>query len=202
MKKENRVIKNNNLLLQICVMLLLVLFSKNLLATNKKVSTLTSLKFNVEEKSRVDNKEVVTDYVLSIELPKILKKEMLAPKDKKGEIYIYEDGFKTIFLPFFNQTIREKSDENEMKILNFINKIVELDKNDKNFKRKYYLKEYREFEISNSWKIVIKDFQIVENYLIPEVLVVYSGTTYVSTLKLSNVEVNPSFKKEDFILKE
>ena len=201
MVREDKILKNK-FFIQIFFLIIFILGSTNLFATNKKISTLTSLRFNVNDKSRVNNKDVSTEYVLSLELPKILKKEVLSPEEKKGEIYIYENGMKTIFLPFFNQVIKEKSDENEMKILNFINQIVELDKKDKNFKEKYYLKEYREFQISNSWKIVIKEFQSVSNYLIPQILEVYSGTTHVSTLKFSNVEVNPSFKKEDFILKE
>ena len=201
MIRKNSILKNK-LFIQIFILVLFILGSKNLIATNKKISTLTSLRFNVDEKSRINNKDISTSYVLSLELPKILKKEVLSPKEKKGEIYIYENGMKTIFLPFFNQVIKEKSDENEMKILNFINQIVELDKKDKSFKEKYYLKEYRVFEISNSWTIMIKEFHTVNNYLIPQILEVYSGKTHVSTLKLSNVEVNPSFKKEDFILKE
>ncbi len=196
-----KVLKDKNFI-QIFILVIFLFGATNLIAKNQKISTLASLKFNVNEQSRVNNKDVSTEYVLSLELPKILKKEVLSPKEKKGEIYIYENGMKTIFLPFFNQVIKEKSDENEMKILNFINQIVELDKKDKNFKEKYYLKEYREFQISNSWKIVIKEFQTVKSYLIPKILEVYSGTTHVSTLNLSNVEVNPSFKKEDFILKE
>ena len=74
---------------------------------DKNITLIKNLKLLVNEKTFVNNKATSKSYEVTYSLPDTLKKVMTEPKSHKGEIFIYKDNTKTVYLPIFDQVIKE-----------------------------------------------------------------------------------------------
>lgn len=169
------------------ILFLLFTMSFFLFSAEKKFSDIKSLKFYVKEESKIENRTVKTEYWISLILPEKMRKEMALPELNRGEIYIYSEGKKTVFLPFFNQTSVEEATAEENRILEFIKDIRDKD-----------IEKTKEFSLKSNERVVVKTTEKAEGYLLPKEITIYLGELPVSNLILSNFQINSNFSEKEF----
>ncbi len=185
---------------KICLCLYLIIF--NLAFSQiKSLSTIKNLEFVVNEMVKFNNKETEKKYNIVYELPNKIKKEIIFPKMNKGEIYIYNNGVKTIYLPIFDEYKESKIDKEENQIIQAVNKIIDLEKSDKKFKKTYLAKKEQSVFLDEQTKITIKKYVEVGAYLLPKEIVIedYSNNI-VGNIILDEIKVNEDIKEDIFIL--
>lgn len=181
--------------------LLFLFLQLNIFGMENKISNIKNLKFYVEEKTRINNRGVITGYNILIKFPNVIKKEMIFPEMNKGEVYIYNGKNKITYIPLFNEIIEEKVNNEENKILEFLNLIIDKDKKDKEFKEDYYKNKKITILLTTGEKIIIKNMLDVKGYLLPEELEIWSGENKISTLKMKRIEVNINIPEGEFKIK-
>ncbi len=181
--------------------LLFLFLQLNIFGMENKISNIKNLKFYVEEKTRINNRDVITGYNILIKFPNVIKKEMIFPEMNKGEVYIYNGKNKITYIPLFNEIIEEKVNNEENKILEFLNLIIDKDKKDKEFKEDYYKNKKITILLTTGEKIIIKNMLDVKGYLLPEELEIWSGENKISTLKMKRIEVNINIPEGEFKIK-
>lgn len=165
------------------------------------LSTLKTIKARVKEENYfINNDKVVSDYMLFLQLPDKIKKIQSFPEINKGEIYIYSNGIKTTYLPFFDQVSEEKVSLNEKNIINYLNEIVNLEKNNKKFREDYLTKEVVVIKKENGELIELKTITKIDNVYIPTEINVFKDKNQLINIKLEQVEINPILKKDEFKL--
>lgn len=177
---------------------LFIVINSLILATGKSISEIKNLSFEVTEISFVNGEKREQRYEIVLELPGKMKKTVLAPQMNRGEIYLYADEEKTVFLPFFNQIQKSKISQEENRILEFINTVISKEKNDKNFKENYYLKENQYLTLNSGEKIFIDRKEEFEGFLLPKKVRIHSGEVTVADLELKNIKVNNKLEKTVF----
>lgn len=172
------------------------------LAATKSISEIKTLSFEVLERSSINGEKKEQTYEIILEMPDMMRKTVIAPQMNKGEIYTYKKGEKTVYLPFFNQIQKSQVTQEENRILDFINTVVQKERDDKNFKKEYHEKEEQEIILSSGEKIIILEKNEIDKFILPQKIEIYSGDINVASLNLSKIRVNEKIKEDAFELKK
>ncbi len=187
---------------KIYIILFLVLCNV-ILASPKSLSTLKNLKFLVEEKTKLNNKERQLKYSIIFDLPNKIRKEIIFPEINKGEIYVYNDLKKIMYLPVFDEYKETEINGEENQVIQAVNKIIKLEQVDKKFRAKYFAKKEQEVFIDEYTKLTIKKYTEKENYILPkEMHIEDSLNNIIADIILHKIGVNQDIKKDTFILEK
>ena len=117
MKKEKKEKQKNE---KNFLIVLFILVQGLIFAAGKNLVDIKTLKFDVVEKTIIKSKKRELTYKIDFILPNKIKKEVIAPKLNKGEIYMYDYSAnkKSVYLPMFNETkeseiVDDENRENE-----------------------------------------------------------------------------------------
>lgn len=168
----------------------------------KRISEIKTLEFITKEKLTVNGGNRDTEYKVKFQIPDKIKKEMLSPEINKGELYIYTGDEKIVYLPLFEQVSREKATSDENRIIEVINYIFDREKNDTNFRKKYYNSEIKEIVLEDGVRIVFNSFKNVEGYTLPETFELYDNDIKIGDIAIEDYKINPLFDVKEFILEE
>lgn len=167
---------------------------------DKNITLINTLKMIVNEKTYVNNKSTEKTYELVYLLPKTLKKVMVEPKSHKGEIFIYKDKTKIIYLPIFDQITREENSQEENFIVETIRFFQENYKKNNSF-RKIYENE-KSFRVSKeNLKFEILKMEKVDGYKLPVYLKIYENDILLAELRLSEIKINEKISESEFDIK-
>jgi len=153
------------------LIVLFILVQGLIFAAGKNLADIKTLKFDVVEKTIIKSKKRELTYKIDFILPNKIKKEVIAPKLNKGEIYMYDYSAnkKSVYLPMFNETKESEIVDDENRIIKAINKIIEEEKTNKNFKQKYNAKKAQNLNIDKQIRkgIIIskKDVEEADRYI-------------------------------------
>lgn len=162
-----------------------------------KISTIKDLYAKVVEKTDINGEKRDREYTIKYIAPDYLRKEVILPKINKGEIYQYENQKRYVYIPLFNEVTEESGKDEFDNFLTIINELKRKDSTDKVFSQNYYNKKIVELKFQNTYSIKIKKFKEVDNYLLPIDLEIYDGKVKISNIKLEDIKVNSSLKKEE-----
>ena len=114
----------------------------------------------------------------------------------KGEIYMYDYSAnkKSVYLPMFNETKESEIVDDENRIIKAINKIIEEEKTNKNFKQKYNAKKAQSLNIDKQISITISTYLEVDGYIFPETVQIKDSGTKIADVKISNLQINPKIE--------
>lgn len=183
------------------IIILLFIFIQGLVfSATKSLSDIKTVKFDVVEKTTVKSKKKEVSYKIDFELPHKIKKEVTAPELNKGEIYLYDytANKKVVYLPLFNEVKENKIVDDENRIIKAINKIIEEEKKNKDFRQKYYTKKPQSLNIDEQVSIDILSYIEVDEYVFPEVVDIKDGGAKVGNVKINNLEINPILDSKIF----
>lgn len=142
-----------------------------------------------------------SSYTLTFKRPNQVKKEIESPEFNKGEIYIYNGNEKIVYLPFFDQVTEETINTDENEIIDAINYILNLEKENKNLAKEYKAKKLKEIILKNGTKIGIDNLKEVDGYLMPFKFIIYDNDTKIATLLVKKYSINVSINDKEFKLK-
>ncbi|MBQ3437361.1 MAG: hypothetical protein IJG31_02465 [Fusobacterium sp.] len=167
------------------------------------LSTLKTLKFNAEEKQLINGREKLIKYSVTIEFPKKIRKEINFPELNKGEVYVYENNLKKVYLPIFDEYKETDIDADENKIIQAINKLIFLEKDEK-FKKEYQSKKLKAFKLDENENTIININTYLEkdNYILPENIEIIDDNISLGTVFIRDIEINIPLNKEIFYLKK
>ena len=159
------------------LVVLFILVQGLIFAAGKNLADIKTLKFDVVEKTIIKSKKRELTYKIDFILPNKIKKEVIAPKLNKGEIYMYDYSAnkKSVYLPMFN-------------------KIIEEEKTNKNFKQKYNAKKAQNLNIDKQISITISTYLEVDGYIFPETVQIKDSGTKIADVKISNLQINPKIE--------
>lgn len=183
------------------IFIIFLLLSFGLLAKEKKLYNLNNLSFQVEEQTFIDNRKREQVYDIIIEFPDKMKKTLIFPEINRGEVYLYNKGEKTVYLPFFNQTEKSEISPEENRVLEFIKTLMDMEKNDENFREVYYKNLEQQIKLSTGESVKINRRKKVDGYLFPESIEIFSGEVRVSVLKLSDFKSDIQIREDEFKIK-
>ncbi|WP_300361751.1 hypothetical protein [Fusobacterium sp.] len=167
---------------------------------NKNITLIDTLKMFVNEKTYVNKKSNEKSYDLIYLLPKTLKKVMVEPKSHRGEIFIYKDSTKIVYLPIFDQITREENSQEENFIVETIRFFQENYKKNSSF-RKVYDNE-KSFRVSKkNLTFEILKMENIDGYRLPTYLKIYEDNILLAELKLSKIKVNEKIPGSEFEIK-
>lgn len=177
-----------------------VLFSE-LTSNINSLSSIKSLKLNAKESFNDGKNKRIAEYELSIELPDKMKKVQFLPEINKGEIYIYLKDEKIVYLPFFNEVTKGKIPAGESSVVDYLNRIIDLEKKDKNFKEDYNKNSSVVFQSKDNERIILNNIKNIDGFRFPTNIEVYNGENKVLDIILENISFNPKFEIDEFRLK-
>lgn len=185
------------------VAILLILLSSFIYAA-KDLSTLRTLKFEAEEKQLTNGKEKILKYLVQIEFPDRIRKEIIFPDLNKGELYIYQGNKKLVYLPIFDEYKESETDGDENRIIQAMNKLRGLETNSPSFKKDYHKKQLKSFYIDENKTISvhIKEYLEQESYILPKSIEVKENDINLGTVILKNIEFNPILDEKEFKLEK
>ena len=169
-------------------------------AGSQSLDKIKTLVVRIEETSNINNKKKTSEYDLKFVKPDRVRKEVISPELNKGEIYIYKGKEKTVYLPLFDQTTKEKIDSDESDIIEAINYILNIEKKDPEFSKKYYSGKLSEIELTNGTKIGIDKLKKVDTYLLPYRFKIYDGGSEVAVLEIKSYKINTPIAEKEFSL--
>lgn len=167
----------------------------------KSLETIKDIQLDVVEKVILENKPREKEYQIKLILPNLLLKKITAPKLNAGEIYLYKDGKRFVYLPIFDEITEEKSDKDTNYFLDTIKVLINKEKNDPKFKASYGKGEIKTLTYENGLKTNLLKYEKIDGYLLPTLIDVYDGELKVATLVLKNIKVNGGLKSKDFDIK-
>lgn len=182
---------------------LFILLSSFIFAA-RDLSTLKTLKFEAEEKQLTNGKEKILKYSVKIKFPDKIRKEIIFPDLNKGEVYVYQGNKKIVYLPIFDEYKESQTDGDENRIIQAINKLIDLETNSQSFKKDYHQKRLKSFFIDDNETILvnIKEYLEQEDYILPKSIDVKENDLNLGTVILKNVEFNSDFDEEEFKLEK
>lgn len=182
------------------IVLLFIFVQGLIFSANKTLSDIKTVKFDVIEKTNVKSKKREINYKIDFELPNRIKKEVIAPELNKGELYIYDysQNKKIVYLPIFDEVKETQIVDDENRIIKAINKIIEEEKKNKEFSKKYYAKEPQSLDIDGQVSVDILSYIDEGGYIFPEVVFIKDGGTKVGEVKISNLKINPILDNKVF----
>lgn len=184
------------------ILLCFLLVFTAVFSVEKRISDIKTLEFITKEKIIVNGRNRDTEYNIKFQIPDKIKKEMLLPEINKGELYIYNGDEKLVYLPIFDQTTREKVSSDENRIIEIINYIFEKEKNDMNFRKKYYNMEIKEIALEDGVRIIFNSFENVDDYILPKVFELYDNDIKIGDIYIEGYKINPRFNEKEFILEK
>ena len=183
-------------------LVLLFIFIQGLVfSATKSLSDIKTLKFDVVEKTNIKSKKREISYKIDFILPNKIKKEVTAPELNKGEIYIYDysKNKKVVYLPMFNEVKETQIVDDENRIIKAINKIIEEEKENKEFSKNYNAKKPQSLNIDEQVTVDILSYIEVEGYILPEVVDIKDSGTKVGNIKISNLQINPKLEEKTIL---
>lgn len=161
----------------------------NLIVFGENIAGIKDISFNVEENLYMNNETRKSEYIIKYIRPNFIRKEVLKPNLNKGEIYIYGEGKKVIYLPLFDQVSEENLVDGEDSILECLNYLMEQ-------------KELKEGELTlkNGITLKLERLRKTSGYILPESLTIYDGKIKVATLKIKNYKIDSNLKREGLLL--
>ena len=182
------------------LILLFILIQGLVFSATKSLSDIKTLKFDVVEKTNIKSKKREISYKIDFILPNKIKKEVTAPELNKGEIYIYDysKNKKVVYLPMFNEVKETQIVDDENRIIKAINKIIEEEKENKEFSKNYNAKKPQSLNIDEQVTVDILSYIEVEGYILPEVVDIKDGGTKVGNIKINNIKINPILDNKVF----
>ena len=84
--------------------------------------------------------------------------------------------------------------DDENRIIKAINKIIEEEKTNKNFKQKYNAKKAQSLNIDKQISITISTYLEVDGYIFPETVQIKDSGTKIADVKISNLQINPKIE--------
>ena len=90
---------------------------------------------------------------------------------------------KSVYLPMFNETKESEIVDDENRIIKAINKIIEEEKTNKNFKQKYNSKKAQSLNIDKQISITISTYLEVDGYIFPETVQIKDSGTKIADVK-------------------
>ena len=183
------------------LILLFILIQGLVFSATKSLSDIKTLKFDVVEKTNIKSKKREISYKIDFILPNKIKKEVTAPELNKGEIYIYDysKNKKVVYLPMFNEVKETQIVDDENRIIKAINKIIEEEKKNKEFSKKYNAKKPQSLNIDEQVTVDILSYIEVEGYILPEVVDIKDSGTKVGNIKISNLQINPKLEEKTIL---
>ena len=180
------------------LIVLFILVPGLIFAAGKNLADIKTLKFDVVEKTTIKSKKRELSYKIDFMLPNKIKKEVTAPKLNKGEIYLYDYSAnqKYVYLPMFNEVRESEIVDDENRIIKAINKIIEEEKKNKDFKQKYNAKVAQTLDIDKQISINIVTYLEVEGYIFPETVEIKESGTKIADVKISNLQINPKLEEK------
>ena len=95
----------------------------------------------------------------------------------------------------FNETKESEIVDDENRIIKAINKIIEEEKTNKNFKQKYNAKKAQSLNIDKQISITISTYLEVDGYIFPETVQnLKILDTKIADVKISNLQINPKIE--------
>ncbi|WP_426709996.1 LolA family protein [Cetobacterium sp. SF1] len=179
-------------------LLVFIILGINILASNKELSTIKDLQGFVLENTAINNRKIEKKYNIQLIIPNLLKKEMVFPEMNKGEIYLYKDGKRYVYLPIFNEVSEDRSDSDTNNFLNIMNYIIKETKENKEFRKNYYEGKIKKLSLKDNIIVNLLEYKSIESYLLPTKIDVYSGKEKMGTLIFSNIKINQNLKEDDF----
>ncbi|WP_293960028.1 hypothetical protein [uncultured Fusobacterium sp.] len=180
--------------------LLFLLITTLTLSKEKSISEIKTLEFLTKEEIILNKENRKTEYNIKFQVPDKIKKEIVVPELNKGEIYIYNKDEKTVYLPLFDQITYEKVNADENRIIQVINYIFQQEKENEDFRKKYYNSKIGELILEDGIKIKFEKFSKVDGYLLPVSFKIYDKDIKIGDIKIEGYKINPNFSKEEFIL--
>ena len=183
------------------LILLFILIQGLVFSVTKSLSDIKTLKFDVVEKTNIKSKKKEISYKIDFILPNKIKKEVTAPELNKGEIYIYDysKNKKVVYLPMFNEVKETQIVDDENRIIKAINKIIEEEKENKEFSKNYNAKKPQSLNIDEQVTVDILSYTEVEGYILPEVVDIKDSGTKVGNIKISNLQINPKLEEKTIL---
>ena len=183
------------------LILLFILIQGLVFSATKSLSDIKTLKFDVVEKTNIKSKKKEISYKIDFILPNKIKKEVTAPELNKGEIYIYDysKNKKVVYLPMFNEVKETQIVDDENRIIKAINKIIEEEKENKEFSKNYNAKKPQSLNIDEQVTVDILSYTEVEGYILPEVVDIKDSGTKVGNIKISNLQINPKLEEKTIL---
>ena len=183
------------------LILLFILIQGLVFSATKSLSDIKTLKFDVVEKTNIKSKKREISYKIDFILPNKIKKEVTAPELNKGEIYIYDysKNKKVVYLPMFNEVKETQIVDDENRIIEAINKIIEEEKKNKEFSKNYNAKKPQSLNIDEQVTVDILSYIEVEGYILPEVVDIKDSGTKVGNIKISNLQINPKLEEKTIL---
>lgn len=183
------------------LVLLFILIQGLVFSATKSLSDIKTLKFDVVEKTNIKSKKREISYRIDFILPNKIKKEVTAPELNKGEIYIYDysKNKKVVYLPMFNEVKETQIVDDENRIIKAINKIIEEEKENKEFSKNYNAKKPQSLNIDEQVTVDILSYTEVEGYILPEVVDIKDSGTKVGNIKISNLQINPKLEEKTIL---
>lgn len=174
----------------------------SIFGANKDLSSIKDLKAYVIEKTDINNKEIEKRYNIKLILPDLLMKTMEYPEINKGEIYLYKNEKRYVYLPIFDEVDEDNSDEDTNYFLNTMNFIVNKAKNDKKFRDNYSQGKVKKLILKGDIEIKLLKYKNIDGYLLPERIEVFNGNVKLGVLTFENIVVNSRLKKGEFQIKK
>lgn len=161
----------------------------SILAFAKNIESIEDMTIAIQEKLSMNGETKKSEYLIKYIKPDFIRKEILSPELNKGEIYIYSDGKKLVYLPLFDQMSEEKLEEGEDSIIETINYILKE-------------KELKEGKISleNGGVIELRKMKNFSGYTLPENIIIYDGDIEIANLKVKSYMINSNLKREELLL--
>lgn len=182
------------------VVIFFLLIESLTFSKEKSISEIKTLEFLTNESIFLNQENRKTDYNIKFQIPDKIKKEIISPELNKGEIYIYRDGEKLVYLPLFEQISCEKVSADENRIIQVINYIFEQEKTNSDFNKKYYSSKISELVLKDGIKIKFEKFKKIDGYLLPVSFKIYDKDIKIGDVEITEYKVNPIFSKEEFKL--
>lgn len=183
------------------IFVIFLLFTFILSAQEKKLYNLKNLSFQVEEFTTIEGNKRELIYDIVIEFPDKMKKIIVYPEINKGEIYLYNRGEKLVYLPFFNQIEKVEILPEENRVMEFIKTLMSMEKNNKDFKEKYYKNLKQKIELASGESVKINEREKSEGYFFPKNIEIFSGENKISLLRLSNFKSDIQMREDEFKIK-
>ena len=125
---------------------------------------------------------------------------MVEPKSHKGEIFIYKDNSKTVYLPIFDQVIKEEDIDEENFLVETIKYFQENYKKSSSFRKIYDTEKNFTVKKENLVFEILKMGEF-DGYRLPVHLKIYDGKILLAELKISDIKVNINISESEFQIK-
>lgn len=182
---------------KIIVVMFFIIFSFSIGRNIKNISEIKTLDIMVKEKSFFNKESQEKKYNLKYIVPNIIKKEFIEPESHRGEIFIYKNGIKKIYLPIFEEVIEDKESTDENSFVEIISFLQKKDKESKKFRNLY--NSGKEIFIKNkNLKIKLKELKLIKNFYIPTVIEIFDKDALIGKLAIYNISINKSIDKKEF----